>query len=472
MKFIKKIFTAAFFLFPLASPLASFSQESDSESRQYCNNIPAYYEQILAQVTAKNPDAISNLPECFRLNRALILNAVFIDPAQFQNAADLLREDEIFVMRLLKISPQVLQYAAPEIRNNPDFMTKATYLSRDALQYAGWKLLDNKLFMKKMIEIDSRNYKFASDRLKEIPEFIIRAFLDNGLLLEFAPPKIRADKKFVKIAVESNHSAIAFASDALKEDKDLQKIVKQKTSIKSPEDLRKFLEENYIANNPQKNLGRIFANQGKNFPQNKIIQRNYVTKWQKSLDFYRVENGHVGEDTRLITADSRNYQISWRDDFKKYPDLVKKIEKFFRNHNLADNTIENLSTSFLWKVKSKPLTFVFNLYLLRESTEASLGPDFADITSLTAIVQKCKNKWCMTVVEVIFDSEVKVDIAYENGHRQYALWDLYLVDKNDKNPKIIFKVDDRFGQHFEVFEEQGKGKYQMIYASENFTKKR
>jgi hypothetical protein len=45
------------------------------------------------------------------------------------------------------------------------------------------------------------------------------------------------------------------------------------------------------------------------------------------------------------------------------------------------------------------------------------------------------------------------------------LWDLYLNDKKDKNPKIIFKVSDPFGEHFEVFEEQKGGKYQRTNLS-------
>ena len=93
----------------------------------------------------------------------------------------------------------------------------------------------------------------------------------------------------------------------------------------------------------------------------------------------------------------------------------------------------------MWKVKGNPLTLAFNLYLLRDSTDADLGPDFVDASSLTAIVTKRAGKWEMTVVEVIFDSEEKTKISYEDGLKHYVLWDLYLNDKKDKNPKIIFK---------------------------------
>lgn len=442
----------------------AFLLSSHLFAQDVCNDIASYHDQILEQVRKNNPNAISDLPECFRADHTLILKSVVIDPSQFENASDSLREDQVFVTRLIKISPEVLKFAAPELRSDPGFMRKATYLSRDALQYAKWNLLDNRLFMKEMIRIDSRNYKFASDRIKEIPEFAEMAFKDDGLMLEFATNKIKSDKRLVKIAVTSNASAIAFASDALKKDKELAKVAAIRTSIKSAEDLSKFLKENYVVDNQKKNLGKSLGNQAKFFSGNQLINRNYVTKWQRNLDFSYIENGRVGEDTRLISANSRNYQISWYKDFKKYPELIKKIEKFLLNHNLATNTIENLSTTYLWKIKSKPLTLAFNLYLLRDSTEIDLGPEFSNVTLLTAIAQQNGRRWEMTVIQVIFDSEVKVDIAYEDGHKKYTVWDLYKVDKKDKNPKIIFKVSDRFGEHFEIFEEQNGGKYQMVYT--------
>lgn len=431
-----------------------------------CQDKTAYYDQIFKEIsTKKNSDIISKLPDCFSFDRTLILKAIVLDSSQFQYAAENLQEDEIFVMRLLKISPDILQYASPEIRLNPAFMEKATYVSRDSLQYASWKLLDNKLFMQKMIIIDSRNYKFASDRIKEIHENAAMAFADNGLLLEFAPVKIKDNADLVKIAVKSNSAALQFASERLQKDNDLEALARQKTSIKSSDELKKFLQKNYTIESKRKNVGISIGNKGKFFSRNKIIDRNYVTKWQNYLDFSHIENGRVAEERKLIAANSRNYHIPWRKDFKKYPTMIKKIEKFFINHNIPANTIDNLSTTYLWKIKGKPLTLAFNLYLLRESTDADLGPDFVDVTSLTAIMQKQGEHWQMTIVEVILDSEIKVEIPYENGHKKYVIWDLYTVDKNDKNPKIIFRVEDKFDDYFEVFEEQNGGKYQPILNS-------
>ena len=432
---------------------------SAAEIDQQCLLNEEIISYILQQVEKKNPAAIKDLPECLKLDRRLILRATLIDPSQFQNASALLKEDKIFVRRLLKVSPQILQHASPQLKRDKTFMEYATYLNRDALQYADPQLLDNKLFVKKMIEIDSKNYAFASDRLKEIPEFAATAFADNGLLLAFAPQKIKSDKKLVTIAVKSNSSAINFAADELKEDKVLQKLSDKKSSVKK-DDLEKFLQENYTEEVRRKNLGWVISHKAKLSKKNKLVERNYVTKWQRNLNF---SDEKVGEDLRLITASSRNYPIPWEKDFRKYPDLIRKIEKFFLNHKIARNTIENLTVTDLWKVKKNPLTLLFNLYLLRDSGDADLGSEFSDVTSLTAIAQKHGTGWKMTVVEVIFDSEIKVDVGYKNGHKKYVFWDLYSSDNGDKNPKIIFKVEDRFEEYFEIFEEQLGGKYQMIY---------
>lgn len=456
------------FLFTL-----TFYSNKTKASEIECRDTSLYYNKILEEVSKKNKDVIKQLPECFKNDRNLIMKVIMIDHSQFQNASEALQEDENFVKRLLKITPEILKYVAPELRSNPFFMENATYINRDALQYASWTLLDNKLFMKKMIQIDSKNYKYASDRIKDIAEYAQIAFEDNGLLLEYATPKIKADKKIVSIAIKSNSLAIEFASKQLKEDVDLKNLSKAKTSNISKQELEEFLFKNYLIESNKKNLGKIIGNQGKFFSGNKIINRNYVIKWQKSNDIANIKYGINEEKWSAIAVDEKNYQSDWRKDFKNFPDLIKKIEDFFLRHKIAPNTIENLQTNFLWKIKNSPLTVAFNLYLLNENTDDILGSEFSNITSLTAIAQKQNNKqqndsWKLTVIEVIFNNEIKLNPAYENGHQKYTLWDLYKTKPEENNPKIIFKVSDYLSDFFEVYEEQNGGKYQMIHRSRNF----
>ncbi len=459
-KWLLKAALNIFFIFFSTTSYATPESYNTIFIRENCSIENDVADKILAEVKKRDPEAISGLTDCLKSNRKLIFQVALIDPAQFQYAADILREDENFIYRLIKTSPEILKYISPQLLVDEEFMKLSTYLNREALQYANPKLLDNKLFMSKMIEVDYKNYIFASNRLKEIPELAKMALTDNGLYLADAPEKIKDNKELVKIAIGSNISALQYASERLKDDKELQKLATKKSSIISEEKLEEFLQKNYLDGSSEKNIGSVTANRLKFFSKNKIVDRNYITKWQK---LFKYDNNSLREEIHLISADSHNYAVSWKEDFKKYPDLIKKIEKFFLSHQIDQSTIDSLSTTYLFKVKSNPLTLVFNLYLLRDSGDDELGPDFANVTSFTAIMQKSKNKWKTTVVQVIFDSEVKMDIAFKDGHKKFDLWDLYLVDKKDKNPKVIFKTEERFREFFEIFEEQNGGKYHAVY---------
>lgn len=453
MQIFKNFVIAALFLF---LPTFCFAYDPN------CVIDDEITDKILTEVEKKNPEAISGLRNCFKFDHSLMLKAATIDPSQFQFAADILQSDENFVYRITKVSPSALKYASPKLRSNPYFMERATYLSRDSLKFATPVLTDNKLFMRRMISIDSLNYKFASDRLKELPEFAKLAFNDDGLLLEYAPKTIKENKDLVRIAFNSNNLAIKFAAEELQQEKEFQ-FKMEKISDAQKEIIKEFVQKNYVTNTKQKNLLFVITNKAKNFHKQKIIDRNYIVKWRGEL---RLVDELINKELHLITATSRNYPILWKKDFHKYPDLIKKIENFLKKHNIDQGAIDSLSTTFFWKIKDSPATFAFNLYLLRDSNDTDFGPEFSNVTSLTAIVQKRQKKWEMTVIEVIFDTEIKTEVGFENGHKKYVLWDLYKTNKDDKKPKIIFKVEDRFKEHFEIFEEQSGGKYKISLSFE------
>lgn len=460
----KYIFCVILALVPnslLAAP-ASYQKIFISDNCSINNDA---FDIILVEVRNKNPEAISTLKDCLQLNRKLIFQASLIDPSQFVHASNILREDENYIFRLLRARPKILKYVAPELLLDKDFMKRTTYIQRESLQYANKALLDDKIFMEMMITLDYKNYIFASNRLKKVKEFAKLALNDNGLYLEFAPDEIKDDKALVEVALKSNVKAIKFASARLQKDKDLKKLSDRKSSIASFKNLEKHLEETYLESTSLKHIGPVISHRMKNFFGNKIVDRKFITKWQK---FYRNRNNHLIREIRLVAVNNRNYAAFWKDDFVNYPGVIDKIEKFFLSHQIDQNTVDDLYTTYLYKVKDDPLTLVFNVYLLRDSGDVELGPNFANVNSLTAIVQKDgeNDRWKMTVVEVIFDSEIKMDIAYKDGHKRYNLWDLYVVDEEDKNPKVIFKTDERFREFLEVFEEQSGGKYEMIYRTD------
>jgi len=455
MKFLKNFLIILFF--------SSSSSVFAIDNQEQCVINDDVRKEILSKISGDDKDILSKLNDCYSQDRRLILQASVIDFEQFKNASDLLKKDESFIYNLIKVSPKSLQFSSPKLLANPTFMERATYLYRDALQYCDPKLLDNRFFMYKMINIDSKNYLFASDRIKEDVEIAKMAFSDNGLLIASATDKIKSNKLLAEIAVKSNNASIDALPEAIKNDKNLLKLI-TKTEKDYKEDLiKKFVEENYLIKSAK--LGASVSNQGKFSKDSAIINRNYVTKWKRNFHF---ENGKMSEDLQLLPAKSHNYPNLWKEDFKKYPTLISKIEAFLLKHNLDQSTIDSLSTTYFWKIKDRPQTFVFNLYLMRESRVKDLGAGFSNVTSLTAIVQEAKDGWRLTIIEVIFDSELKVDVSFEDGHKRYIFWDVY--DKQN-NPKIIFKVEDKFNDYFEIFTEESGGKYRMISKIEIDSKK-
>ncbi len=418
------------------------------------------FDRVINEVKKNNPNAISSLAGCLRANHKLIFQASIIDSSQLANSENIFKDNENFVTRLMKVHPEILQYASSRLRNDKIFIERTTYIDRDALKYADEKLRDNIIFMRKMIKNDSRNYLFASKRIKSSKEHAKLAFEDNGALIMYAPDEIRADKELVKIALKSSLNAFDFIDESLKKDKEILKISKQKQDDFSKKKLEEFIQKKYLTKDEGKNVGKKIDTKNIVFKKNILIDRKYVTKWNRT---FKLKGYHLEEKWQLIEAPNRNYPIFWKDDLKAHPQLVKKVEDFFLKRYIDQETVDNLSLTYLWKIKNKPLTFAFNLYMLRQSNDIELGDDYVSITSLTAIAQKVKNDWKLTIVEVIFDSETKIDIAYKNAHKRYFLQDLYVENKKDKNPKIIFRVEDRFNNYFEVFSEMRGDKYHMIY---------
>ena len=84
--------------------------------------------------------------------------------------------------------------------------------------------------------------------------------------------------------------------------------------------------------------------------------------------------------------------------------------------------------------------------------------------------KKTKNKilesenalWNLSVIETIFDSETKLSETYKNGHKRYILWDLFKAHKKDKNPLLIFAVEDEFKNYFEIYTPQKNQKYKLL----------
>lgn len=451
-----KYFLTAF-LFFCFSFFPAFAQNN-------CNLNKESFNKLIKDVVDSNGKSVEKLNSCLKSDSQFIFQAAITKPPALSYADNSLRNNRSFLLRLIKVNPEILRYASLELRADPIFMGKAIYIDSDILKYANQELLDNKLFMTKMINIDSKNYSHASYRIKNMKDVTKLALQDNGLLIKDAPLEIKGDKEMAIIAVKSNVDAFDYINNELKlellKDKETRMVLSKKPDILDEEKMVKFLRKNYLEKTPENYIKIV--NKAQFFPENKLIDRKYIAKWQRIL---LIENYRLFRNYQVIGADNRNYPNYWKDDLKEYPQLIKEIEKFFKQRRVDQNTVESLSLKYQWIVSKNPLTIAFKLYLLRDSKDAELSSEFADVTSLTAIAQRNrKDEWNLSIVDAMFSKEIKMDIAFENNHKQYELWDLYR-EKGDKTPKLIFKVEDRFRNYFEIYgKQETNNKYGSIFT--------
>ena len=76
------------------------------------------------------------------------------------------------------------------------------------------------------------------------------------------------------------------------------------------------------------------------------------------------------------------------------------------------------------------------------------------------ILENKNSRWNLSVIEAIFDSETRMNPTFKNGHKRYILWDLYKTQKDDTNPKLIYRVEDQVKDYFVIFARQKNNKYQ------------
>lgn len=450
-KFIAFISILFFFTHPL------FNCYSDDKIIIACNISKEETTYLLGQVKAGNKPAIRGMSDCKKANRGLFAQIIDIDPGYFAFASDNLRDDEVFVSKFVAQNPDILDNISDRLKSDRYFMSKMMRTYPNALKYASPKLTDNKGFMQRMIKINPRNFEYASARLQNDEQTALLAVRNSGKMLKYASDNLQDNKKVIIEAIRSYSLSINFASERLQNDRRMQKLSK-KIDYSFLKGFSEFLRDSYagITVGPDGSRGYYIVNMAYFFPDKQLIYNPYTVKWEKA---YR--NGIETGDLKLIVKN--NNSVNWRDDFANYPGLIKTIEDIFSINKVDANTVSALNTISLWQVSDKPLVLAFDLYLLRPVDNKYLKSDFDNITLLTAIAElKANGKWEVSIVDNVFDADLKMNIAYKNGHKKYKIWDLYQEDDKD-SPKVLFKVEDKDGEYFELFAKQINGRYATVY---------
>jgi len=173
-----------------------------------------------------------------------------------------------------------------------------------------------------------------------------------------------------------------------------------------------------------------------------------------------LEDGKMVNEYKLISGNS---YAGWKKSFKKYPLLVKQVEEILLKNRVDQNTIDSLTVTSLWKISPDSRVLAFDLYLLRSVNDIYHKSNFANVTSLSIIAKKDNKKWLITIVDAIFDVDIEMDVRFRNGHAKYQIWDLYESFYDDSYLKVLYKVEGKDEEYFELFVEQPNGKYVSVY---------
>ena len=95
---------------------------------------------------------------------------------------------------------------------------------------------------------------------------------------------------------------------------------------------------------------------------------------------------------------------------KQEIELADKINQILINNDIDQNTIDVLSLTSLWEISDDEDALAFNLYLLRHLKDQYLEPNFANVISLSVIAKKVKNEWVITIVNALFDKDLRAKI--------------------------------------------------------------
>ncbi|MFT5703006.1 MAG: PIN domain nuclease of toxin-antitoxin system [Rickettsiales bacterium] len=460
---VVKFFCTLAFFFCFFTFQFSNSKSEDQTPRIFsCNISDTEISRLLEQVRIGNKPQIRAMDDCRKSNRSLFAQIINLDPEYFQFASDYLKNDEVFISKFVTLNPKILKHISPRLKGDRFFMKKMTEIYPDALKYASPNLSDSRGFMLKMIDINPKNFAYCSYRLQNDKKVALLALKKSGKMLKFASDELQDNREIVVQAIKSYSLSISFASERLQKDPAIKKLSKQ-IDYSFIANFGRFLQENYggLKVGPDGARGYHIVNMAKLFPEKQLSYQPYISKWEQIY-----KNGVETKDIKLTTINA--IDGGWKVDFEEYPELIKEIENIFTINQVDQNTIDSLSAVSLWEVSTNPTVLAFNLYLLRNIENRYLDASASNVVSLTAIArqigdEKKGKKWEININDAIYDTNLRMSLSYKSGHKRYKIWDIYQNGDDDKNPKILFKVEDKDGEYFDLFGKQLNNRYASIY---------
>ena len=443
---------------PLSGSAGSDVAEKSQDKVDYIESCEIADNSLLslAQEISQNLAKINELEPCIRVNRQLMHQLVSGNYNVFSMIHPQLQQDQIFVQGLLHFNSKILPLVPNKLRNDRDFMSFAVTLDPDALSYCGSNLCSQFSFMEEMIILNPKNYRFGTKNLQENRYLAELAISANPNLILEAPPSIKNNINIVKIALESNPDIALSLDDKIKQNPEIARILSDFRSLKTSGIKAKniaIINKNYLGKNQIK-VGNYkplttysIINQATLFPEAKIINRPFINKWQK-------ESAKSSLSLKIL-KDRHNYgkwQKELQEKGKENQSLAKDITTLLKQKSMTKKDIDQLKLTQLWQFKiNKDHVVALNLYNFEPESQMASDYGFASINDITIIAKLTNNHWQISLVDEQINRRSKLDIGFLNGHRHPIIWDLLSYDEEKKDIKILFKIEDRYSQYFEIY---------------------
>ena len=183
-----------------------------------------YTKEIWKQVlSVKNQVHIQldKAPLYDRSDFDIVLQAVKVNPANFQYAGKFLRNDHTIVFEAIKRNGLMLHFASDKMKSNSFIVLTSIHQNGFALKSASEGLKNDRDIVMEAVKQNGLALECASEGLKNDCDIVMEAVKQNGLALRVASEGLKNDRDIVMVAVKQNGYSLQYANSIFYQDKSM-----------------------------------------------------------------------------------------------------------------------------------------------------------------------------------------------------------------------------------------------------------
>ena len=461
---------------------------------------------LFIELIKLNPDYLIYADESIRSNQLFIKRYVKQYPEILKYITFNLRLNKLFFKEIAQIYSHSLEYAAITILDNNAFMKDLIDINSGNFLYASERLRNDFNFTLEAVKKDGDNLKYASDKLRDNKKIVIAAINSYLPAVNYASFRLRNKNENIRNLLKSlqdakflnnigsflrgQYSGIAVGPGGARG----YRIVNKAKYLKKEPIINKddYLRWRYVSKSSDND--KIFITTTdlkrmswkfdlKKYPKltkkiDKILNK-YLDK--KTADTMFITSlWQISENPEILVIDlnlvrnSRNIYNKSTDSNTSYVTLIAFADNKEANSvsiNQSNSSIElnkgidnDPEESAKNKKGKSVLSKVRNIFSRKKSDKNEAEVNDAEIGEEKDIddISRKNKEWFVTVINSSFDIDLRSNILFEDNHKSYEFWDIY-NQNNLKDPAIVFKVEDRNSEYFEIFFRQINNQYYKLY---------